>query len=169
MGQPIYGINEAALFPIYNSRQEYRAATGQEPPAYDPARAPKTWFDRAAKDSPRRNVVYDSVLAIGDAGQPLRGPDGKPQLELLVLRKDEAATVNIYEVGLGASAPSLPPVPVPLRPLKSNEELQFSMGGNVVIRDKTVALPSENDGFTPADRRLLIVIAQKLGINAEPA
>jgi hypothetical protein len=165
MPQAIIGINEAALYPVYQSRQHYRVTVGQEPPPYNPARAPKNWFDSTAISSPRRNVVYDSVVAQGDSGQPLRGPDGKPQLEILVLRKEEAATVNLFETGLGEPAPSEPPVPVPLRALQPHEELEFGFGGTVVIRDKTIPLPSEQTGFTPADRKLLQQIGNKIGLN----
>ena len=164
MAQAIAGIQDAALFQVYQTRKEYQAAVGQEAPPYNPNRAPKNWFDPAAAASPRRNVLYDTVLALSDQGQPLRGPDGKPQLEILVLRKEEAATVNIFEQGLGEPAPTLVPVPVPLRVLKDYEQLEFGFGGNVVLRNKNIPLPSEQLGFTAADRALLQQIASKLGL-----
>lgn len=159
---PKYGLDKLFLFKVFQSRQEYREITGSEPPEYTSARPPKFWFDPAAKDSVRRNVVYERVLALGANGLPIAGPDGKPCLEPLVLLKDEAANVNIPDNKSNGVAE--PPVPVPLRALDPDEELAFDFGGAVVVRNKKLWEQIVSEGFTTKDRELLQAIAQKLGV-----
>lgn len=163
---PTYGIHELYLFPVFQTREAYREATGQEPPPYDPHKPIKSWFDPKAADSPRRKVVYDNVLAIGENGYPLAGPDGKPMLEPLVIDKEQAATVNIPPKKPGT--PDQPvtghEVPVPLRALAPNEELYFQFGGSVAVRNKDLVARMQ-EGFTFEDRALLHRIAEKLGVS----
>jgi hypothetical protein len=162
---PKYGIKSLYLFPYYQTREDYQKVTGQEPPPWDARRAPKYWCDPKARESTRRNVVYDSVLATSQSGSPLAGPDGKPMLDVLVLSKDEAATVNIPPVGTNVPGAEVPEIPCPLRPLDADEELFFDIGGVVTV--KNVPLYSALEaGFTAQDRLLLKAIARSLGINA---
>lgn len=160
---PKYSLGNLYLFPYYPTREDYQRATGQEPPPWNPYRQPKYWFDPAAKDSKSRRVVYERVLA-----DPPAGPDGKPMLDVLVLDREEAATVNIPPKGPGATnvpGADAPEVPVPLRPLEPDEELAFDFGGIVVVRNKHLWAELERQsGFTAEDRRLLAAIARKLGI-----
>jgi hypothetical protein len=79
---PKYGLKSLYLFPYYQTREDYRQATGQEPPPWDPNRPPKYWRDASAGSSTRRNVVYDLVVATGPTGTPVAGPDGKPVLDI---------------------------------------------------------------------------------------
>ena len=165
---PKYGLKSLYLFPYYQTREDYQKATGQEPPPWDARRAPKYWCDPKARESTRRNVVYDFVLATSQSGSPLAGPDGKPMLDLLVLTKDEAATVNIPPKGPGvANIPGsdLPEAPCPLRPLEPNEELFFDFGGVVTVKNVPLYSALET-GFTAQDRLLLKAIARSLGIGA---
>lgn len=141
---------------------DYRKATGEEPPPYDPTRPPKAWFDPNALGSPRRTVVYDPVLAVGSKGEILADQHEKPMLDILLLSKEEAARVNIWHNQSGQPAPSMPPVPMPLRQLKPNEELIFLYPQVVVVRDKSVEI--DNGMFTAKDRALLKKIADKLGV-----
>jgi len=160
---PKYGIKSLYLFPYYQTREDYQKATGQEPPPWDARRAPKYWCDPKARESIRRNVVYDLVLATSQSGSPLAGPDGKPTLDLLVLNKDEAATVNIPPNGTNVPGADIPEIPCPLRPLDPGEELFFDIGGVVAV--KNVPLYSALEvGFTAQDRLLLKAIAKSLGI-----
>src|SRR5262245_25928331 len=133
LAQPAYPIERLYLFPYYSSRDAYEQALGVEPPPYDPKRASKHWFDPNAKDAARRNVVYDQVLATSQSGTPLVGPDGKPMIDVLVLLKDEAATVNIAPPGAARS--EMAEVPMPLRPIETNEELFFDLFGVVAVRN----------------------------------
>jgi hypothetical protein len=159
MAQPYFALDRLYLFPYYRSRQDYRALTGKEAPAYDTTRPPKNWEDPAAAQSTRRTVVYENVLA------DVMGEDGKPTLDMLVLNKTEAATVNLYDqTTAGVPAPEMAPVPVPLRALNDNEELVYTQPGIVMVRDKSVPLPETQNGFTSEDRELLRAIAKKLSV-----
>jgi len=163
LNYPIYSITKLYKFTVYMTRDEYKAATGQEPPEWNPARAPKYWFDPAAKNSAKMSVVYDFVIATAPNGVPLIGEDGKPVTDLLVLSKNEAATVNIPPKGANVTGADVPAVPVPLRALEPGEELFFSLGG--VVSVKNTALYSQLDnGFTVKDREILMAIAAKLGL-----
>lgn len=164
---PEYPIDRLYLFPKYGSREEYQKATGQEPPPWNPWRQPKGWFDPKAKDSPKRKVVYDVVLATHvDSGVPLADADGKPMLDSLILDKDEAGTVNIPPKGTGfTNVPGAgkPEVPVPMRPLEPNEELFFGFGRSVIVKNVELFRQLE-EGFRSEDRELLKAIATKLGV-----
>jgi hypothetical protein len=157
-----YSLSELHLFRTYLTIEEYRKAMGEDPPPYDPTKPPKNWFDPSALASPRRTVVYDPVLAVGAQGQILADPNGKPMLDILLLSKEEAARVNIWHDQSGHPSPTLAPVPMPLRPLRSNEELIFLYPQVVVVRDKSVE--ADKGTFTAEDRALLRKIARKLGV-----
>lgn len=160
-----YGLEDLYLFPYYQTREDYLKATGHEAPAWNPSRPPKAWEDLKAIQTGRRNVVYDFVIAYAKNGSPLVGDDFKPSLDLLVLQKDEAATVNIPPKGptvsniAGADVPEVPP---PLRALEPNEELFMPFPGVVAVRNKDLQ-PLEY-GFNRNDRKLLQEIAKKLGL-----
>lgn len=164
-GEVRFGLERLHLFPYFQTRKEYEAATGLEAPPFNPTRPPKYWWDPAAKASAKRNVVYDQVIAYSASGTPLVGEKGQPVLDLLMLSKDEAATVNIppKELGManiaGADVPEVPP---PLRPLQEDEELFFPFGGVVAVRIKGTL--EADRGFTEEDRDLLLAIARKLGV-----
>ena len=162
---PIYGISQLYLFPVFQTREAYRLATGMEAPPYDASKPLKSWFDPRALDNPRRKVIYENVIAYAANGAPLVGPDGKPVLEPLVIDKEIAAAVNIPRKGPGI--PEQPvtgqEIPVPMRPLAANEEFFFQFGGSVAVRN-TDLVDSLESGFTVRDRTLLKAIADKLGI-----
>lgn len=160
---PKYGLEKLYLFPAYQSREAYLRATGKEPPPWDPQRQPKGWFDPKAQESARRSVVYDHALAVAENGAPLLGPDGKPFLDLLVLPKGEAATVNLPPYGTNVPGADAPLVPVPCRALDPDEELFFDLGGVATVRNLKL-YPRDEQGFTPRDRALLRAMAKKLGV-----
>jgi hypothetical protein len=158
-----YGLESLYLFPYYQSREDYQKATGADAPVFNPNRQPKYWQDPKAKDSLKRNVVYNQVLAIAENGAPLVGADGKPMLDLLLLQKDEAATVNIPVGAANVVGADVPAVPPPLRALESNEELDFGFGNTVYVHNTDY--PFDDTGiFSAADRLLLKAIAKKLGV-----
>jgi len=160
---PKYGLKSLYLFPYCQSREDYRQATGQEPPPWNPNRPPKYWFDASAAASHRRNVVYDFVVATGPTGASIAGPDGKPVLDVLVLKKEEAATVNIPPLAPNVPGAEAPEVPCPLRALEPGEELFFDFGGVVMVKNVPLFQALEI-GFTAQDRALLKGIASKLGV-----
>lgn len=165
--QPFYPFDTVFLYPYYTTREEFERLTGRPAPPWDERKAPKFWFDPKALEAPRKAVVYDPVLAISENGTILRDASGThPELDLLVLTKEEAATVNIPALGVSAgSVPGSekPEVPMPLRPLLDYEELFFRFGGTLVVRDKEY-YESTQVGFTSEDRKILKSIALKLGV-----
>jgi hypothetical protein len=164
-GEVRYGLEKLHLFPYYQTREAYEAATGVAPPKFDGTRPPKYWFDPAAKDSTRRNIIYDQILAYAANGSPLVDENGKPMLDFLMLYKEEALAVNIPPKGIGtANIPGAdkPEVPPPLRALRPDEELFFPFPGVVAVRIKGTLEPDR--GFTEEDRELLLAIARKLGV-----
>jgi hypothetical protein len=163
LNYPIYSITKLYKFPVYMTREEYQAATGQTPPEWNPDRAPKYWFDPAAKTSVKMSVVYDCVIATAANGAPLVGEDGKPLTDLLVLSRNEASTVNIPPSAANVPGADVPAVPVPLRALEPGEELFFSLGGVVSVKNTTLYSQLDN-GFTVKDREILMAIAAKLGL-----
>lgn len=81
-----YGIQELALFENF-TRDTYRAAFGQEAPAFDPARPIQTWFDSTADVSHTGNVSVYKVIS--------RDPDGAWAVRQMVIPAVEAASVNL--------------------------------------------------------------------------
>jgi len=161
---PKYGIRELYLFPYYDTRERYQAETGMEPPPFNPEKPPKYWFDPEAAHSEKRSILYERVLALSEDGHVLKGSDGRPMIEPLLLKKDEAATVNI-PLKLVANEPGTnqPAIPVPLRALDPDEELAFDpFAGPVVINKK---LMPDGVVFSKFDRDLLLAIARKLNVN----
>jgi hypothetical protein len=164
---PTYGISNLYLFPVYQTREAYRQATGMEPPPYDENKPVKSWFDPRAMENPRRKIVYETVIAYAANGAPLVGPDGKPVLEPLVIDREFAATVNIAPKAVGLK-PDVPytgeEIPVPIRPLEPNEELYFQFGGTVAVKNKELFGKLSESGFTVEDRTLLRRIAERVGV-----
>lgn len=161
-----YGIQHLFLFPYFQTRAQYTQATGKEPPAFDPRKPPKGWFDpaAAADASTRRNIVYENVIAGDKNGFAIAGSDGKPMLESMLLSKAEASTVNIpLKDSANEPGAGVPEVPVPLRALEPEEYLDFGFGGNVIVRNRKYETETPAN-FSVQDRDLLKSIARKLGI-----
>jgi hypothetical protein len=164
-GEIRYGLESLYLFPYFQTREEYKSATGVEPPKFDGTKPPKYWFDPTASESLRRQIVYDQVVAYAASGSPIVDEKGQPSLEVMMLSKDEALNVNIPPKGLGvANVPGAdkPEIPPPLRALREDEELFFPFPGVVAVRVKGTLEPDR--GFTEEDRAMLLAIARKLGV-----
>jgi hypothetical protein len=162
---PRYGLEQLFLFPVYQTREQYQAMTGEEPPPFDPTRPAQYWRDPGALKSPKRVIVYENVLATDERGFPKTDQNGRPYFEPLALPKHEAATVNIpYKKGANEPSSGLPDVLPPCRALHEDEELVLEWGGVVVVRNKNFA-SEEVVGFTLGDRELLRAIARKLNVN----
>ena len=165
--QPFYSFDTLFLFPYYSTREEYQKATGQAAPPWDATRPPKYWFDPKAPEAPRKLVIYDTVLAISENGTLLRDEtNNHPVLDMLVLTKEQAATVNIPPKGVSTGnipGADKPEVQMPLRALLDYEELCFRFGGTIAVRDKQYAAQTQV-GFTANDRVMLQAIAAKLGL-----
>lgn len=160
-----YGIEKLYLFPYYQTREEYQKAVGVEPPKFDGSKPPKYWFDPSARSSTRRNVAYDQILVYAENGSPLFDEKGKPMLEMMLLTKEEAATVNIPPKGVGSAniaGADRPEIPPPLRALRSDEEFFIPFPGTLGVR--IIGAEEADRGFTEEDRALLKAIATKLGL-----
>lgn len=165
---PTYGLANLYLFPVYQTREEYRQKTGMEAPPFDPTKPVKSWCDPAAAAATRRKLVYDNVIAMADTGLPLADANGNPMMEPLMIDKDFAAVVNIpvkdFTGRIPEQASTGVEIPVPLRALEAGEELIFGFGGIVMIRN-TKEFEEIKVGFLHEDRLLLRAIASKLGIS----
>jgi hypothetical protein len=162
------GISEYYLFPTYSTREAYKRATGEDAPPFDTARKRKHWYDPQARDSAKRQFVYDRVLAF-DGRNPARDETGRPFAEMLVLSRQEAATVNIplsEKDELPVPGGDYPETPVPLRALADGEELVFDRLGWVRVRNKAI-YEQTYEGFSPRDRVILYAMARSLNVNPD--
>lgn len=163
--QSMFSIFKLFIFPVFQTREEYKAATGEDAPPWDPNQPIKNWFDPAARTTRSRTMLYDRVLLYDANGMVVPDETGKPTIDKLALLRETAAQVNmlpserVVDYGPGSR---MAPIPAPIRELKPNEELFFTFGGAVAVRDKS-AFKSEVNAFTVADRALLQRIADKLG------
>lgn len=167
------GVMDLVVVPVFQTRDDYKARYGAEPPPPDPMRRAKHWFDPAyvgAIDDGEM-VPYLTLAVHPSTGQPIPGPDGNPRLATIWLTKEEAGSVNI-PAGTANEFPAnmpvmrLAPIHPPVRPLHPDERLEFGMGGivrvvNIRLREKALA---SADQWTAADRALLRKIAAKLGV-----
>lgn len=161
---PKYSLSKLYLFPTYQSREEFRSATGADAPPFDPRRPPKYWLDPAAASKTARTIIYDRVLAVDDGGKPVAGPDGNPFMEPMALSKADAGSVNIPPSATNVPGADVPLVPVPLRALEPDEQLFFDFGGVVSVKNTKLYPQPAGEGFTAQDRQLLQAIAIKLGV-----
>jgi len=159
-----WGIAKLYRFPYFQTREAFFEVNGQEAPPFTTERPPKYWIDEEARNSGRRIVVYENVIAYAANGSPLVGPNDQPVVESLSMFREDAFTVNIPPVGVNIRGANQPDVPVPLRALTDDEELFFAMPGVVAVRLKSHREPDR--GFTEEDRTLLQAIARKLGLAA---
>jgi hypothetical protein len=151
--QPVANFH---LFVRYQTQADFETQTGENSPPFNPGRPPKYWRDSAALKSTRASIIYDVV--------GLKDPDtGRPFIDTLVLRKAEAATINIPPFNTESALD--PEVPVPLKPLGPTQYLDFgdTPFHPVVVRD------SRADALRPAtytigDQQAIHAIAAKLGV-----
>jgi hypothetical protein len=162
---PKYGLEKLFLYPLYQTQDQYRRGTGEEPPAFDPTKSPKYWFDPEASKSTRRNIVYDLVIAYDQNGKALSDANGMPVFESMVLSKQEAATVNI-PLAVAANEPGAdkPQIPMPLREPDPDEEIFFDFGGAIAVRNKKLYADTQVT-YSAQDREVLLAIARKLNVN----
>jgi hypothetical protein len=85
-GTEFYAIQDLALFKSY-SRESYRAAFGEEAPAYDPSRRRKSWFDSTVDLSGPDNVAVYRIVT--------QDQKGNGTLRQIVMPAQEAASVNL--------------------------------------------------------------------------
>jgi hypothetical protein len=169
-----YSLYAAFLFPVFQTREEYKEATGEDAPAWDPSQPVKNWFDPAARNTNKRTMLYDRVLLYDANGMVIPDANGKPTLDSMALMKEVAGQVNmlpterLVDYGPGSR---MAPIPCPLRELRADEELFFTFGGAVAIRIKGT-LQAEVNAFLVDDRKVLYELrdlagrmAAKLGVS----
>lgn len=172
-------LTAALAFPVYQTRSEYKKATGVEAPPYDENRKIKKWFDPNALVDGLPEVIYpNNIMLTKEKTWILR--NGSPVIRPLVLPAEEAATVNLPpEDPTGATAIQAEwiEIPCPFRDLGPDEiivvagqEMGFLSGKVLVIRNtklfaqEMAAQVEEGGKFTAADRALLQAIAKTLGV-----
>mgnify|MGYP005837978463 CR=1 FL=1 len=160
------GLNELYLFPEYNTREAYEAATGKPCPPYDPTKPIKHWEDPAPKTM-GRYVLYENILATDEHNNILADESGRPFFEPQSIPVALAKTVNIPEKRAGNEPGLKFVIHPPCRKLEGDEELVFQPG--VPFRVPVVYRPSlmsvdEPVAWTNGDRELLRRIAAKLGV-----
>ena len=163
MNLPYVGIKEAYLFPWFQTPADYEAATGLKCPLWDASKPVKNWFDPKAGSSAKPNVVYQAALCV-ENGVLLKGEDGNPMTDILVLPRGQAASVNIAP-GTASETGEAGEIQCPLRPLKATEQIVFAPGSfnkQAVIRNLDAVQPDAGQ-FMAADRDLLQRIALKVG------
>ncbi len=163
---PKYGITNLYLFPTYATREDFEKMTGQVCLPWNPARAPKYWYDPkpVKKFTGPGNVAYTSYDRIWLGN---RDAANNPVLDPLVLSLDEAASANIPPTGPGSTnteGADAPAVPAPMRALEPNEQLFFDFGGLLTVKNTDLFPQLEQVGFSQHDRDLLAAIAMKLGV-----
>ena len=135
--QPSYATSLLNLFVSYD-RDSYRKAFGVAAPAFDPSKAPKSWFDTSRTGDPDEAVLY-KVLGTNTAGQPA--------LKSISMTVAEAAAVNLvgrepyapyvakdtpaYIPGAGGGQGNTPITAVYLTTLDQATQLAKELGGTV--------------------------------------
>jgi len=171
------GIQNLYVFPVYQTREQYKAATGKDAPPWNPSKPVKSWLDPTPPPmSDADGDVRYLMLALGADGKTPAVKNGAPYLRMTRVAHAEAIAVNIppkefYDQRIqdpGALSPfaSLE-VPVPCRDLLPDEELKFGWGGLVEVRKKN-EVASPTTGTAPATdpelKQLLLTIDSKLDI-----
>ena len=165
--KPIYGIDELYVFPWYGSQSDYFKRTGKKAP-WNPALAPKNWEDPAANDTAftKRSVVYTNTLVTDATGRVLVDSKGVPQLDLLVLPKAIAGSVNIPPDGANVEGADQLPIPAPLRDLDPDEEFTTNgaFGGLAVKNNRYLSTHEDelSTSFQNSDRSRMVRIEKML-------
>jgi len=92
----VYTTDALALFKTY-TRDSYLAEFGVQAPAWDPARAPKAWFDSTTSNSGTGASAANVSAPSAPLAYTIVGQDqtGNWSLQTMTLPASEAATVNL--------------------------------------------------------------------------
>jgi len=165
MNQPLNDVKDLYLFQWFQTQQDYERFKGSPCPPYDPSKMVKNWFDPNALSggvNPNKSILYSLTFNLSANGSILLSEDYKPFVDMLLLTRGIAATVNIPPTSVSSNE-IIGIVPCPMRPLRINEEWFVSLGGIVQVRDKTYSLSTPLEtGFTQVDRQILSDIVSYL-------
>lgn len=169
------GLGSLYLFPVYQTREQYKAATGKDAPLWNPNKPVKSWEDTNAPVPDEDGDVRYLMLALAADGRTPAVKEGRPYLRLTRVKYADAVTVNIPEKefhnSLIQDAGALSPfasldVPVPCRELAPHERLKFGFGATVQVEQIDKA-PPPIDGTPVVDsevKQLLLAINSKLDV-----
>lgn len=154
----IFPLDALHLFRAFQSRAQYKEATGKDAPDFDPRLPVKNWFDpdAAGKRGTRTYLVYSWAQ------------DKLPELEEYTVAATYAASVNMLpdRLDVGDNKDGVAE-PVPVRDLKASE-IFVSLPGGIAVQDTSLLGGAGGavggDGFVRADRDVLMRIADKLGV-----
>ncbi len=149
-----YGsVTDLTLFPIYQSREDYREEFGVDAP-WDPSQPKKHWFDPEPEKHAKKRTLpgvgvfweYPYSLLVDENGVqypelvPLLVPD--KLVRVVNISEGKANEPQLQADGrVGTTPPFAPPVPFPLRALRPNERLERGFGG--VVRVVNTDIPPE--------------------------
>lgn len=170
------GLGTLYLFPVYQTREQYKAATGRDAPAWNPNLPTKSWYDPNPPPADDDGFVQYLMIGLGPDNKTPGVKEGKPYLRMTRILRTFAMTVNIGPKAFDGSIQdpgSLSKVadyevPVPCRPLAQDEELHFGWGGLVNVRKKFEAPPSGGTTVAaasdPKTEKLLLEILSKIDV-----
>ena len=147
---PSYALIELLLPGIeqFQSREEYKARTGNDAPVWNPIMGPKYWRD--ARPALPALVNY-AIPVIQDAGS------GHVAVQAITLSRTWAQSVNIAPSSVDpADAPREPLMPYPIRALFEDEELVVGLGGIIQVHNRELwaQVTSTSGDLTPIIRLL---------------
>ncbi len=132
---PYYALKYIALpgVEIYQSRADFRAKVGVDPPPFNPMALPKSWAE--TRSGLPRLVNYQTVeVEIIEPGHVVR-----IQPQPRTFERGYAMSVNIPTGAASAPGEAEDPVPFPVRDLFDDEELAIGLGGDEpVVRNRTL-------------------------------
>jgi hypothetical protein len=162
--KPVSSEFDLIIFPVYQTRDDYRQEFGADPPPPDPMIRRKHWFDPQYSDVLEDNgetAMYQVIKRNPQTGQLILDSLGRPQIGYLVIPTYIAGRVNIPQ-GLANEFPPETPImkfagyPFPIRPLHADEELKAPatpFGDLTVVNVRLAAQQQDQaQGFTPEDR-----------------
>ena len=131
LDSPQCSLLDIALFPIFQTREDYEKYTGNLCPPYDPNKDMKYWYD--PDPNPEYDEGYWVVYPFSSDIEVKEGKIGK--IKRVVVKKADVGTVNIgtgrtNEPGTGNV------IPVPIRKLTENEELVVGSFSTVFVINK---------------------------------
>jgi hypothetical protein len=157
-----YGLEEAFIYPYYQTREDYEKATGKPCPPYLDNGRPKYWEGTVEADADPDLSIRFSVPYTSRGGVS-RSVDGTPRVSFLDLKPEEITRVNIPPKQVGSFPGSTSAVEIqPPMELLPNERLEFQAGiAAAQLRIRRIdKIPTT---ATMSERQLLEAIAKKVG------
>lgn len=111
------------LFDVFQTREDFKAATGQDAPQYDPTKPWKFWFDANPPTADDTGFVTYKVFSY-TRNMVRIDANGNPIFTRVFITPADARNVNIPIKGVGSIDNDNPKgeVPVPIRDLSGDEK-----------------------------------------------